>query len=294
MQKSNNKDQKIGQILGINVLSTDTSRVLTAVKQKVSSSIKFSILTPNPELVLMAQSNKELKDALNSAHFPIPDGIGLAQAFKFLSLSAPKNIVLRTVIVFFQGIQVGAATFFNRKWLTDKLNVLKGREVFNELIKLSNENKWRVFLLGGEGNEAKMAARKLENSFGNLKIESSKGPKLNDQAEPVSQVDIKMLSDTIKQINHFTPHLLFVAFGNPKQEIWIHKNLSNLNVGGAMAVGGTFRYLSGFSKLPPKWMEYLGLEWLWRLIVEPYRIKRIWNAVIAFPLKVFLYKLNRG
>jgi N-acetylglucosaminyldiphosphoundecaprenol N-acetyl-beta-D-mannosaminyltransferase len=96
----------------------------------------------------------------------------------------------------------------------------------------------------------------------------------------------------VRQINTFKPQLLFVAFGNPKQEIWIHNNLPKLNVGGAMAVGGAFRYVAGISKLPPKWMAACGLEWLWRLITEPKRISRILNAVIVFPLKIILYKLS--
>ena len=93
-------------------------------------------------------------------------------------------------------------------------------------------------------------------------------------------------------INKFMPHLLFVAFNNPKQEIWIRRNLPKLKVKGAMAVGGTFRYNAGLSELPPNWMESLGLEWAWRLITEPYRLKRIVNAVVVFPYKVFLYKVK--
>jgi N-acetylglucosaminyldiphosphoundecaprenol N-acetyl-beta-D-mannosaminyltransferase len=83
-----------------------------------------------------------------------------------------------------------------------------------------------------------------------------------------------------------------VAFNNPKQEIWIYKNLKSLTVGGAMAVGGTFRYIAGLSKLPSAWMEKAGLEWLYRLITEPYRLRRVLNAFPVFPLRVFLYKVT--
>jgi N-acetylglucosaminyldiphosphoundecaprenol N-acetyl-beta-D-mannosaminyltransferase len=106
-------------------------------------------------------------------------------------------------------------------------------------------------------------------------------------------MDRKLESDVVDRTNSFAPHLLFVAFGNPKQEIWIHKNLSKLNIGSAMAVGGTLCYIAGLVALPPKWMESLGLEWLWRLIHEPKRIKRIWNAVVVFPIKVFQSKLSQ-
>jgi N-acetylglucosaminyldiphosphoundecaprenol N-acetyl-beta-D-mannosaminyltransferase len=81
--------------------------------------------------------------------------------------------------------------------------------------------------------------------------------------------------------------LLFVAFGNPKQEIWIHNNFQKLDIGGAMAVGGAFRYVAGTSSLPPKWMERGGLEWVWRLVTEPARISRIFRAFPMFPLRIF-------
>ncbi|HET7099082.1 MAG TPA: WecB/TagA/CpsF family glycosyltransferase [Patescibacteria group bacterium] len=291
---------KFGQILGINVISTTTQEVLTAIKQKVSDNVQFSIVTPNPEIVLMAQKNKELKSALNSATFPIPDGIGLAQAVKYESLGAPKNIILRAPVVFIQGLVVGVATFVNKKWLTDSLNIIPGRVVFMELIKLANDNKWRIFFFGGESDEAELSRKNLESRYKNIKIQTNKGPIVNKSGEPVTEVDRKVQIDVISQINKFKPQLLFVAFNNPKQEIWIHKqslplrgkNFPQLNIGGAMAVGGTFRYIAGLSKLPPKWMEELGLEWVWRLITEPYRIKRIFNAWPIFPLKVFWYKLT--
>lgn len=267
MTKNIKKDLKFGQIMGINVTSTTPSEVLTAVKEKVSHSsklgsrnIKFSIVTPNPELVLMAQDNNLLRDALNNADYAIPDGVGLKYASQYLT--------------------------------GRKLNIIPGRKLFLELIELANENKWKVFLLGGMNNEAILASQRLISLYPNIFISSDKGPKLNQKGKPATQVDIKLYKDAVDRINKFKPDLLFVAFGNPRQEIWIHRNLRLLKIHGIMAVGGTFRYIAGLSKLPPKWMENLGLEWLYRLITEPYRIDRVFRAVILFPLKVFLYKLS--
>lgn len=266
-EKIEQKGRKIGQILGINIASTTLSEVLTGVEQNISSSIKlgsrdkqFSILTPNPELVLSSTQDLRLKEALNSADFSVPDGVGLAYAYKFL---------------------------FGKS-----LNIIPGRKLFDELIKLAGKKGWKVFLLGGLNNEAELAAKQLTINNPQLAIETSKGPKLNKEGEPETEINIKLQKDAIDKINKFSPDLLFVAFGNPKQEIWIHKNLSKLNVRGAMAVGGTFRYVAGLSALPPKWMEKAGLEWVFRLVTEPFRLGRILNAVITFPLKVFQYKIS--
>ncbi len=257
---------KFAQIMGINVLSTTTHEVLSAIKDKLSHSSvlegrnnRFSIVTPNPELVVMAQDNTQVRKALNSADFPVPDGVGLNYASKFL---------------------------FGKQ-----LTIIPGRKLFMELIKLADTEGWKVFFLGGTNGEASLARQKLSNSYKKIKIQSDSGPILNNNGDIVTEVNIKSYKDLIDRINKFSPQILFIAFGNPKQEIWIHNNLSKLNVGGAMAVGGTFRYIANLSELPPERMEKSGLEWLWRLITEPYRFKRVFQAVVVFPLKVFWYKI---
>jgi N-acetylglucosaminyldiphosphoundecaprenol N-acetyl-beta-D-mannosaminyltransferase len=265
MKKGANKDRinsrKIGQILGINVTGTCMSEVLAGVEKLISDNINFYIVTPNPEIILMAQKDKELKNAMNGTELAIPDGVGL-------------------------------------KFAIPDLNIIKGRELFSELIKLANEKGWKVFLLGGLDNEAELAVKELKiahqmmQSNLKLKIDFHPGPVLNKDARPATGVDRKIEHEAIEKINRFAPQLLFVAFGNPKQEIWVHENYLKLNIGGAMAVGGVFRYVAGLSALPPKWIAHCGLEWLWRLLTEPRRIGRIWNAIIVFPLKVLLSRLN--
>jgi len=258
-QTKNNteKAQRQAKIMGINVSVTSVSGVLASVREKITHNIRFYIVTPNPELVVMAQNNSQLLESLNSADYAIPDGVGLRLAIS-------------------------------------NLNIIKGRELFLDLIKLANENSWKVFFLGGETNEADLAAQKLKKKYPKVNFESFAGPILNRSAIAVSEVNKRLEKDAVDRINKFKPQMLFVAMVNPKQEIWIHNHLTKLNIGGAMAVGGTFRFISGLSKLPPKWMGNLGLEWVWRLITEPYRFRRIFNAFPLFPLKLFWYKITRG
>ena len=78
----------------------------------------------------------------------------------------------------------------------------------------------------------------------------------------------------IKKINRFKPHFLFVAYGAPWQEYWIAENLPNLKVKVAMGVGGAFDYISGIIKRAPHWVRQANLEWLFRLICQPWRFKR--------------------
>ncbi|OGH33476.1 MAG: hypothetical protein A3J69_00010 [Candidatus Levybacteria bacterium RIFCSPHIGHO2_02_FULL_42_12] len=85
--------------------------------------------------------------------------------------------------------------------------------------------------------------------------------------------------------------ILFVAFGSPKQEEWITKNLETLPVHVVMGVGGAFDFVSGAVSRAPVWIRKIGLEWLFRLAVEPWRIKRQ-LALIEFILLVLKEKLH--
>lgn len=284
--------RKDGKILNVGLNSTSKVRVLAFVRDSLAHKAKFSIVTPNPELVLLAERDVSLVKSLQKASLAIPDGIGLAQAARFLSLAAPRNPFLRIPVCFIQGLWVGLATFIDRDWLLDFLPVIKGRDLFMELMKLANKKGWRVFFLGGESGEAKVAGEKLRRSLKSARIAYAAGPMLDSEGRPKTLKDKTAEIYSIRQINEFKPHLLFVAFNAPKQEKWLIKWLPNLEIGGGMVVGGTFRYISGQSKLPPKWIESLGLEWAWRLLTEPRRIKRVLRAFPVFPLKVFLYKLN--
>jgi len=90
--------------------------------------------------------------------------------------------------------------------------------------------------------------------------------------------------------NNIVADILLVNFGAPHQEIFLNSQ-KNDKINLAMGVGGSFDYLTGKVPRAPKWMRKIGLEWLFRLIIEPqYRFKRIFRAIIIFPLRILLNK----
>lgn len=254
-EKNNRIVRKYDKILGINVISSSKEKVLMSVKDFVSHNPPG--LNSNVKFYIVTPGPEQILNAMNNS--------ALKRAMNSADLPVPDGVGLKLAL--------------------PRLRIVKGRELFMELTGLARENKWRMFFLGGLDNEAELAAGKLGAAY-------AKGPRLNTSAEAVTETDRKLEKDAVDKINKFAPHLLFVAFGNPKQEIWIYKNLPKLKIGGAMAVGGTFRYVAGLAPLPPKWMEKLGLEWLWRLFTEPFRLGRIWNAVVIFPFKIFWYRIR--
>ena len=90
-----------------------------------------------------------------------------------------------------------------------------------------------------------------------------------------------------KKINEIQPDLLFVALGMSKQEKWIVKNLPKLNVKVVMGVGGALDQIAKPWLKAPKILQVIGLEWLYRLILQPWRIKRQWQLV-RFLAKIYL------
>ncbi|MSQ26579.1 MAG: WecB/TagA/CpsF family glycosyltransferase [Dehalococcoidia bacterium] len=85
------------------------------------------------------------------------------------------------------------------------------------------------------------------------------------------------------------PHYLFVAFGSPQQDLWIHRNLHRLQVPVCMGVGGAFDFLSGRVPRAPRWMRSAGLEWAYRLGREPWR----WRRMLRLPRFLFLVVRQR-
>ncbi len=82
--------------------------------------------------------------------------------------------------------------------------------------------------------------------------------------------------------------IIICNFGAPDQELFLESIRNNSGeVRLVLGVGGAFDYLTGKQKRAPKWLRAIGLEWLWRLTLQPRRWKRIWNAVVVFPWLVF-------
>ncbi|MGD8744204.1 MAG: WecB/TagA/CpsF family glycosyltransferase [Candidatus Woesebacteria bacterium] len=287
------KDRKYNNILKIHVDSTPKRRVLRTIQKNVLKGQKFYIVTPNPEHILIAQDDSEFKSILNSANINIPDGVGLVAADRFLRLKGTKNRLFNSILYLLQGMQVGFSIVFNREWLERDVKVIRGRDLFEELVRVANKRGWRVFLLGGRGRIASLAGAELKKNYKKVKIETHPGCEYDREANPNTREDKVIHEDTLKRINEFEPHLLFIALGAPKQEYFIKKYLKDLNVVGAMVVGGAFDYYSGVRKMPPKILANAGLEWLWRLATGSNSLGRILISFPAFPFKVFMAKLSQ-
>ncbi len=134
-----------------------------------------------------------------------------------------------------------------------------------------------VFFLGAAPGVAEAAAAALKVANPRLKVAGTyAGSPRPDDAKGI-----------VDRVNASGASLLLVAYGSPSQDRWIDEHLTEMpSVKVAMGIGGTFDFIAGTKKRAPSWMRSAGLEWLYRFAQEPSRWRRMWNAVVTFPLLV--------
>jgi N-acetylglucosaminyldiphosphoundecaprenol N-acetyl-beta-D-mannosaminyltransferase len=151
-----------------------------------------------------------------------------------------------------------------------------GSDLVYELARLAAGQKWRLFLLGAAEGVADEAAAILQERYPGLLIAGTYA----GSPDPAENEQI------VARINESQAQLLYVAYGAPRQDKWIARNREALpTVRLALGVGGSLDFITGRAKRPPQWAQRAGIEWLVRLIMEPWRWRRM-MALPRFALKV--------
>lgn len=150
-----------------------------------------------------------------------------------------------------------------------------------QLIRYCAENGKSLFLFGAKPGYAEKAAQVLSEKYPGLVVcGTNDGYFTDDEA-------------VIKKINAASPDFLMVCLGAPKQEIWMHKHSPELNVGLMCGLGGVIDVFSGNVERAPEAWSKAGFEWLYRLLKEPARIKRM-VKLPAFLIAVIMRRLTKG
>lgn len=137
-----------------------------------------------------------------------------------------------------------------------------GPESMLDIVALAEKRNFSVFLLGGKKPVVHQAFENLKSRFKNLKLVGYQDGYFTDNYKVVTL------------INQLKPNIVFVGLGFPLQEKWIWENREKLNVKLFVCEGGSFDYIAGVSKRAPVFIRKVGLDWLFRLVNEPWRIKR--------------------
>ncbi|NIA16035.1 MAG: WecB/TagA/CpsF family glycosyltransferase [Nitrospiraceae bacterium] len=160
---------------------------------------------------------------------------------------------------------------------------LCGTDLFPRLCAALSGTGRSIYLLGGAPGVADLAAEWVKRHYPGVIVKGWGHGYFSPEEE----------SDVVRKIAQSGADLLVVAMGVPKQELWIHGNLDELNVNVAMGFGGLFDYLAGRVPRAPKWVREVGMEWVYRLIQEP---RRLWRRYLigngVFLARVFHERLR--
>jgi N-acetylglucosaminyldiphosphoundecaprenol N-acetyl-beta-D-mannosaminyltransferase len=131
------------------------------------------------------------------------------------------------------------------------------------------ERGWRLYLLGAGPGVAQRTGEILVGRYPGLRVVGAYAGSPADTDAP----------EIVARIRETHPDILFVAYGAPKQDIWIGKHREALGVPAMMGVGGSFDFIAGIQKRAPRWVQRVNLEWFYRLITQPWR----WRRQLALP-----------
>lgn len=227
-------------IFGVEIQNTSLDKLVKQLESALENRRFTKVFTPNTEIVMAAKKSKNLREELNKGTFVIPDGIGLIYGARIRGVELEERVT--------------------------------GFDTSMKLLELAQEKGYGLYLLGGKEGVAEKACEKILAQYPGIRITGHhhgyfKGSHTGDGETE----EEKMI---VQEIGNSHTDILFVGFGFPRQEIWINTYGENLGVSVAIGNGGVMDILSGQAKRAPDIFIKLGLEWLYRLLREPSRIKR--------------------
>jgi N-acetylglucosaminyldiphosphoundecaprenol N-acetyl-beta-D-mannosaminyltransferase len=247
---SGDSDRARVEVLGARVDALRMEEAVDRIAEFISDQRPRRVVTLNSELLYRAQREKALLELVNQADLVTADGTGVVWAARQLRCPLPEKVT--------------------------------GVDLILRLAPVAAQKGWRVFLLGSQPGTAEAAAERLSRIAPGINIAGFYHGYF--QAGPEEEAVLKIIEEK-------SPDLLLVAMGAPRQDYWIQSRLSEgkLRVPVSIGVGGSLDVFAGRVKRAPGWMISLGLEWLWRLLLEPWRYKRM-TALPRFALAVLRIK----
>jgi len=218
------------------------------------------VVTPNAAHIVTLEHNPTFRRAYRDAALVLPDGFSIIAASRILGTPFPERVC--------------------------------GSDLMIPLCGIAERLGKRVFILGGVGGSQMRAVQNLRARFPRLAVDCF--------APPFGfEKDAAGVAELVRRINGFATDVLFVCVGAPKSEILMHRIMPALCCTLALAVGSAVEYTAGTIARAPHWVRTAGMEWAWRLILEPRRLWRrylIGNAIFMLLVARTLYRrlMNTG
>jgi N-acetylglucosaminyldiphosphoundecaprenol N-acetyl-beta-D-mannosaminyltransferase len=243
------------KIFGVEIDNLSFNEAVEVVEGFLKGDRLRTICTPNTEIVMAAKNNPKLKELINDNDLIIPDGIGLIYGSRIRKRPLKERVT--------------------------------GFDISVKMLEIANRKGYSLFLLGGKDGVAKKASENILTQYPNIKITGYHHGYFKGSHNGYDNHDEEL--KIIRMINESKTDIIFVGLGFPKQEQWIGKNKHRIHGKVIIGNGGTMDVLAGVSKRAPEIFQRLGLEWFYRLIKEPSRIKR----QMAIPKFILSVLFNR-
>ena len=247
---STKKEQRTVNILGFSMFGSDFACLLKKIKLQLTQKKEPEIIfTPNAEQLVQAAQNPNFSRYLQQADLLLPDGMSVVWASRLLALFGRSRPILQRV------------TGIDLAW---------------ELLELARQQKFQVLVIGGEGYHQLAVSGKKSSKYSRLWHLSDNllwTPGFQDRTQPTRPEQANLA----KILQNLQPAVVLVALGAPYQEKWLSEQRQLLNsaqVKLALSVGGAMDVILGKLNRAPLPMRRLGLEWLYRLVQEPWRWRR--------------------
>ena len=245
------------RILNIPVDMVNEREAMEIFRELMKTKNCSVIVTPNSEIIVSASKDQELKRMIEQADLIIPDGIGLVYASRIMGVPLKERVT--------------------------------GIDFLNGILSYLEETGESIFFLGSKPGDgvnpgvAETAAEKMKEKHKRLAIAGIHHGYFKEADE----------KDIVRAINDSGADFLCVAMGSPKQEKFVDRWRNELAVKCTIGVGGSLDVWAGTLKRAPEFYRNHGLEWLYRLIQEPSRYKRM-AALPLFMIKVVVSRFKGG
>lgn len=220
------------------------------VRRALARSPGAYVCLTNVHTTVESQRDRRLREAADGAYLSVPDGMPLAWLLRRRGHRHTEKVT--------------------------------GVELMPMVAAAGTDVGLRHYLHGGSPGVADRAARRLERSVPGTRVVGASSP-------PFAEVDRWPLGELQDEITRTRPHVLWVGLGAPKQELWMARMSSILDVPVMVGVGAAFDYLAGTKRAAPTFVRHVGLEWLFRLAVEP---RRLWRRYLVTN-STFVWRLVR-
>ena len=249
------------EVLGVRFHNLTRSEAASAIAELARTGDNPYVVKPYSEFMPSAAGDARVRDILNGADLCLADGVGILWAAHYLALpGGPLRALAQLPLSL-------ASVVFNPGAVRRPLREnMAGVDLTWDVLARLDEAGSKVFLLGGTEEEVRGTQERIQARVPGLQVVGARHGYFDVSGEENEAV--------VGTINEAQPEVLLVAMGFPRQERWIAANLPRLRVNVAVAEGGSFSFISGVAPRAPRWLRRTGLEWLYRLARQPWRLRR--------------------